>query len=70
MTCEKPGYNKSTTTVKSKTKGAVLGNILVGGGIGAGIDTYNGAAYEYPLEIKVPLHAPKKHKNSNKKLVN
>lgn len=60
VTCKKPGYNNATTTIKSKTKAVVLGNVLVGGAIGAGVDAYSGAAYEYPLEIKVPLKAAKK----------
>lgn len=63
VTCEKPGYDKSTTTVKSKTQAAVLGNLILGGGLGAGIDTINGSAYEYPLQIKISLLASKEQKS-------
>jgi hypothetical protein len=31
------------------------GNILLGGVIGAGVDVVNGAAYDYPSEVSVPL---------------
>jgi hypothetical protein len=69
VSCDKPGYEKSVSSIKSKTKGEVLGNIILGGGIGAGIDTYNGSAYEYPLEIKIPLKVSKKTGSSSKKTV-
>jgi hypothetical protein len=62
VTCEKQGYGKSISNVKSKTKAAAFGNILLGGAIGAGVDMANGAAYEYPHEIKIPLKPSKKHK--------
>lgn len=65
VSCEKQGYATSIMQVKSKTKGAAFGNILLGGAIGAGVDMANGAAYEYPLEIKVPLKPSKKHVKSN-----
>ena len=60
VSCKKSGYSSATVAFKSKTKPAALGNILLGGAIGAGVDMANGAAYEYPLEIKVPLKSSKK----------
>ena len=39
----------------SSTKGMAYGNILLGGVIGAGVDVINGAAYDYPQELSVPL---------------
>ena len=62
VSCKKQGYGKATAAFKSKTKPAAFGNILLGGAIGAGVDMANGAAYEYPLEIKVPLKSSKKHR--------
>ena len=32
----------------------VLGNVF-GGGIGAGVDMASGAAYDYPVDIRVPM---------------
>lgn len=42
-------------SVQSKTKGMAFGNIIAGGVIGAGVDMADGAAYDYPTEIDVPL---------------
>lgn len=61
VSCKKQGYEQSTVLFKSKTKPAAMGNILLGGAIGAGVDMANGAAYEYPLEISVPLKSSKTH---------
>ncbi|WP_428411376.1 hypothetical protein [Legionella sp.] len=55
LTCEKPGYEKSSTKVQSKLKGLIFGNIIFGGIIGGGIDVANGSAFDYPNEIKVPM---------------
>jgi hypothetical protein len=53
--CEKPGIDPGVQTVKSSTKGMTLGNILVGGMIGAAIDAGDGAAYDYPSRIVVNM---------------
>lgn len=53
--CEKSGYADSHKTVQSNTKGMAFGNILAGGVIGAGVDMADGAAYDYPTEIDVPM---------------
>ncbi|MBI4797962.1 MAG: hypothetical protein HY794_04330 [Desulfarculus sp.] len=42
-------------SVQSTTGGAVYGNILVGGIIGAAVDMSSGAAYQYPATIVVPV---------------
>ena len=55
VTCEKAGVSPSTIQVGSATKGMAFGNILLGGGIGAGVDMATGAAYDYPAEIISPL---------------
>jgi hypothetical protein len=58
--CQKSGYLQDYTSVDSKTKGNMWGNILIGGGIGAIVDHSNGSAYEYPSVIKVPMRPLKK----------
>ncbi len=55
LTCEKPGYGKSSTKVQSKVKGLIFGNIIFGGIIGGVIDIASGSAFDYPNEIKVPM---------------
>jgi hypothetical protein len=53
--CQKKGYIQDYTSVESKTKSNMWGNIIFGGGIGAIIDHNNGSAYDYPPVIKVPM---------------
>jgi len=48
VTCSKEGQPDAVATVQSSTKGAAYGNILLGGGIGLGVDMASGAAYAYP----------------------
>lgn len=51
--CNKQGSEPGRASVVSATKGAMFGNILFGGGIGAIVDHNSGAAYEYPAFIQV-----------------
>ena len=55
VSCALTGLPDGTAAVKSSTTGAVFGNILVGGVIGAGIDVATGAAYNYPNLIPVAM---------------
>jgi hypothetical protein len=55
VSCEKPGSEPTTSTVKSSTKAMAFGNILFGGIIGAGVDVATGAAYDYPTVIEVDM---------------
>lgn len=55
--CNKDGMDAGRAAVVSDTKGAMFGNILFGGGIGAIIDHSNGSAYEYPGYIQVIMGA-------------
>lgn len=59
VTCDKHGYYNKTRVVESTTKVMLAGNIVFGSFLGAGIDTVDGAAFEYPHTIIVPL--TKKH---------
>ena len=53
ITCQKDGYPPGTASVISETKGAMLANIILGGGIGAIVDHNSGAAYEYPTLVQI-----------------
>ena len=55
INCSKKGYRPTFTQVSSKTKGMVFGNAVFGGLIGAGVDVADGAAYDYPNDIYVPM---------------
>lgn len=53
--CEKENLPPGLATAKSSTKPMAFGNILVGGVIGAAIDTSSGAAYDYPTLLTVMM---------------
>ena len=53
--CRKTGHEDGSITVASSTKGAVAGNILIGGLIGVGVDVISGAAYDYPYRFEVEM---------------
>lgn len=55
VNCSKGSAPPVTQAFPSSTKGLAYGNILLGGVIGAGVDVVNGAAYDYPIEVSVPL---------------
>ena len=51
--CDKSPLPQGVVSVESATRGAMYGNIILGGVVGAVIDHNSGAAYEYPEMIKV-----------------
>lgn len=53
--CNKDRYAPGRAAVVSETKGAMFGNIILGGGIGAIVDHSSGAAYEYPSFVQVVM---------------
>ncbi len=55
LTCEKDGYQKSSTELNSGLESAVYGNILLGGLIGWGFDSATGADNRYPDQTLVAL---------------
>lgn len=55
INCEKQGYRPTYKQVSSKTKGMAFGNVVFGGIVGAGVDVVDGAAYDYPSDIFVPM---------------
>jgi hypothetical protein len=53
--CTKSGYQEADEAVQAGTSGAVYGNIVLGGGLGATVDTVDGAAWKYPKTITVSM---------------
>lgn len=56
VSCHKQGYKPANRSFQSSTKGMAFGNILAGGVIGGGVDMADGAAYNYPSTLTVPMH--------------
>jgi hypothetical protein len=53
--CEKQPLPQGVVSVESATRGAMYGNILLGGVVGAVVDHNSGAGYEYPEMIRVTM---------------
>jgi hypothetical protein len=53
--CSKPGYQDATAAIPSDFQGWTLGNIILGGIIGIGVDAASGAMNEYPNAFQVPM---------------
>ncbi len=55
--CAAEGAPRGSAAVKSSTKAMAFGNILFRGvsGVGVGVDTVSGAAYDYPSVITVRM---------------
>ncbi|MBV1933753.1 MAG: translation initiation factor 2 [Parvibaculaceae bacterium] len=53
--CKKDGYANGVATISSNFQALTLGNVLVGGVIGIGIDAASGAMNEYPKTVSVSM---------------
>ncbi|MEP3889362.1 MAG: hypothetical protein ABJN69_02775 [Hellea sp.] len=53
--CNKAGYQTASKTVTGKVEGSTAGNIILGGGIGVGVDALTGAIYKYPGTVMIPM---------------
>ena len=53
--CTKDGFSDGITTITSTFEGMTLGNVLIGGVIGVGIDAASGAMNQYPNSIQVQM---------------
>ena len=53
--CTKPGYQTGKAVADSGFEPWTLGNVLIGGLIGLGIDWGTGSIHKYPSTIQVPL---------------
>ena len=59
--CSKEGYQDAVSTIPSDFQGWTLGNILLGGIIGVGVDAATGAMNEYPHTFNVPMYPLGQH---------
>lgn len=53
--CEKEGYQKTASSLRSEFEGMTFGNILFGGLVGVAIDASSGAMNEYPSQVTLVL---------------
>ena len=53
--CTKDGYQEATSVIPSNFEGWTVGNLLLGGVIGLGVDAATGAINEYPNAFQVPM---------------
>lgn len=53
--CAKPGWQDATQIIPSNFEGWTVGNLLIGGVIGVGIDAATGAINEYPHTFNVAM---------------
>ncbi|MBS0470506.1 MAG: translation initiation factor 2 [Proteobacteria bacterium] len=67
--CTKDGYKDAMSTIPSDFQGWTLGNLLLGGIIGVGVDAATGAMNEYPHSFNVPME-PLDHSSSLQPLPN
>ena len=55
VSCTKQGYNDGAGTITSNFEGMTLGNLLLGGIIGVGIDAASGAMNKYQPQVAVMM---------------
>lgn len=53
--CNKEGFRETVVFTDSSFAGWTLGNLLLGGIIGVGVDAASGAINEYPSQVVIPL---------------
>jgi len=53
--CTKEGWQDAAATIPSSFDGWTLGNLIIGGIIGIGVDAATGAINEYPNAFQVPM---------------
>jgi hypothetical protein len=53
--CIKPGWQDGFGNIPSNFQGWTVGNLLIGGIIGLGVDAATGAINEYPNAFQVPM---------------
>ena len=55
ITCDKEGYRRAVIHTNSSFEGWTMGNLLLGGIIGLGVDAASGAINEYPSQVVVRM---------------
>lgn len=58
ISCEKSGEPKGEAVAKSGFKSNTVGNVLIGGIIGIGVDAMTGAMWAYPTRWLIKLGVP------------
>lgn len=58
IVCEKEGEPKGEAVAQSSFKSNTVGNVLIGGIIGIGVDAMTGAMWAYPVRWLVKLGVP------------
>jgi hypothetical protein len=53
--CTKPGWQDAASTIPSNFQGWTVGNLVLGGLIGVGVDAATGAINDYPHTFQVPM---------------
>ncbi|MBV9758748.1 MAG: hypothetical protein JO047_17020 [Alphaproteobacteria bacterium] len=53
--CSKPGWQDAGATIPSNFAGWTVGNLILGGIVGVGVDAATGAINEYPHSFQVPM---------------
>ena len=53
--CRKDGHDDEVAPLASKFQGMTLGNVIIGGLIGVGIDAASGAMNHYPESVNIPM---------------
>ncbi|HEY1613810.1 MAG TPA: hypothetical protein VGF97_08990 [Rhizomicrobium sp.] len=53
--CSKAGWQDASATIPSDFQGWTIGNVLLGGLIGVGVDAATGAINQYPKAFAVPM---------------
>lgn len=55
VTCDKPGFQSAAVTRSPSFSLVTLGNLVIGGAIGIGVDFATGANYRLPSDIQLAL---------------
>jgi hypothetical protein len=55
--CTKDGFQEASTVIPSEFEPWTLGNLILGGVIGLGVDASTGAINKYPSTVSVPMQS-------------
>lgn len=55
ITCQKDGFIEELKVMDSETEAMTVGNVILGGVIGVGVDAASGAMNKYPDSIEIEL---------------
>jgi hypothetical protein len=57
--CSKEGWQDASATIPSDFQGWTVGNLVLGGVIGFGVDALSGAMHKYPHAFEIPMQPVK-----------